>query len=92
MTKFDTRREVEITLDFPVQLADRVLDRVTMRRPTIGDLVDHPIYDNKDIKGEFMLYAELCNLNPEELRLVDSADYDKIQKQFISFRYGSEEE
>lgn len=88
----DTRKQVEIALDFPVQLADRLLDRVVMRRPAIGDLIDYPIYDVKDMKGELRLYAELCDLNPEELRLVDAADYDKIQKQFISFRSGSEAE
>lgn len=88
----DMRQRVEIELDFPVQLADRMLDRVVMRRPVIGDLVDYPVQDTRDMKGELQLYAELCNLNPEELRLVDAADYDKIQKQFISFRYGSKEE
>lgn len=84
--KMDKRSEVEITLDFPVQLADRLLERVTMRRPTVGDTLDYPVRDTSDMDGETKLYAKLCDLVPDELRLLDMADYGKLQKQFLLFR------
>ncbi|MBD5641766.1 MAG: phage tail assembly protein [Desulfovibrio sp.] len=86
MGKIDTRREVEISLDFPVQLPDRILDRVVMRRPKLSDLLAAPIRDTSDLDGEMRLYARLCDLVPDELQELDMADYEKIQKQYLLFR------
>ena len=86
MGKIDTRREVEISLDFPVQLPDRILDRVVMRRPKLSDLLAAPIRDTSDLDGEMRLYARLCDLVPDELQELDMADYEKIQKQYLIFR------
>ncbi len=83
MTK---QKSAIISLDCPVQLADRLLTEVTMRRPTVGDLIDHPIRDVQDMKGELRLYAWLCNLSEEDLRLLDMEDYAKIQRQYLFFR------
>lgn len=85
--KIDTRREVEITLDFPVQLPDRKLEKVTMRRPNVGDLIRHNINGaGYDLKDDIAFYADLCGLVPDEMELFDFADYEKIQQQFFSFR------
>lgn len=83
MTKDKT---ATITLDFPVQLADRLLTEVTMRRPTMGDLMDHPVSDARDFQGESRLYAALCDLKSEDLRNMDAEDYMKLQLQFMNFR------
>ena len=82
----DNRREVEITLDFPVQLADRKLEKVVMRRPRLSDLLAAPIRDLNDLDGEMRLYARLCNLVPDEIQELDMADYGKIQEQYLLFR------
>ena len=82
----DKRKEVEISLDFPVQLADRKLEKLVMRRPVMGDIIDYPIKDGNDLKGELALYAHLCGMNPEEMRQIDSADYAKLQKLYLLFR------
>ncbi len=85
--KMDMRKEVEITLDFPVQLADRVLDKVTMRRPTIGDLLNHNINgENYQLRDDIGFYAGLCGLVPDEIEQLDVMDYEKIQQQFFRFR------
>lgn len=79
-------KNVTIALDWPVQLADRKLDSVTMRRPTMGDLIDHPVRDGSDFIGEIRLFATLCGLHEDDLRMMDSEDYLKLQLQYASFR------
>lgn len=81
-------KSVKITLEFPVQLADRVLDSVTFRRPTLGDLMDCPISGESDVAGEVRLLSRLCGLNIEDMRAMDAADYSKLQQQFLTFRLG----
>lgn len=83
----DNRKEVEIALDFPVQLADRKLERVIMRRPTIGDLLKHNINGaNYELKDDIGFYADLCGLVSDDMEKLDMTDYEKIQKQFFRFR------
>lgn len=82
----DKRSSCEIKLDFPVQLADRSLETISMRRPTIGDILKHKIGANSGLKKDIAFYADLCGLVPDEMERLDSVDYDKIQTQFFRFR------
>lgn len=77
---------VAIPLDYPVQLADRELENVTMRRPSVGDLMDFPVNAATGLKEELGLVAHLCDLHVEDLRLMDSEDYGRLQKQLLRFR------
>ncbi|MCL2103283.1 MAG: phage tail assembly protein [Syntrophorhabdaceae bacterium] len=61
-----------------VQLADRLLVEITMRRPTMRD---HPI------KGLMNLLGSLCGLRLEEIERMDMADYRKVTDAFDRFRY-----
>lgn len=88
----DNRKEVEIALDFPVQLEGRKLERVIMRRPTVGDLLDNPIRDVNDLDGETRLFGKLCGLVTEDMRRLDMKDYHKIQNQYLLFRDSATEE
>lgn len=76
-----------ITLEYPVQLADKVLEAVTMRRPSMGDLLDFPL-EKGTLEAEMQLVGHLCGLKLEDLRLVDGEDYGKLQLQLITFRTG----
>lgn len=82
----DTRKEAVIELGYPVTLADRELTRVTMRRPTLGDLLDHEPKTAEDVKEEVQLIGILCGLKQEEMRLLDSTDYRRLQQQYVRFR------
>lgn len=84
--KIDTRKEVEISLDFPVQLADRKLEKVVMRRPVMRDMIKHNVDDNMTVQDSVNLIADLCGLVPVELEDMDTCDYEKLQKQFLAFR------
>ena len=79
-----------IKLEFPIQLADRVLEEVIMRRPTMADLRKHPISSSGDIEGEMKQMAALCNLRMEELDFMDAADYTRLQDAYVRFRTPTE--
>lgn len=79
-------KSVTIPLDFPLELADRKLDAVTIQRPTMGDLEDFPVNAGTGLKEEMALVAHLCGLHAEDLRQMDAEDYDKLQKQLLLFR------
>ena len=81
-----------IKLDYPVQLPDRILNEIIMRRPNVGDLIDHPVKRGHELQSEIGLICALTELHEEDLRLVDAADYEKLGDQLAFFRGISREE
>lgn len=51
-------KTAKITLRYPAQLSDRTLSSITMRRPTVGDMLDYPI-KNGGLDEEAALVAAL---------------------------------
>lgn len=85
-------QKATIKLDYPVQLADKLLTEVIMRRPNVGDLLDHPVRKDSSLADEVRMICSLTGLVEEDLRLIDAADYDKLQDQLALFRGLSREE
>lgn len=81
-----SKKTATITLNYPVQLVDRLLTEVEMRRPSIGDLLKYPIDSEDDIKGELALFSALVGLLPEETSNLDMEDYEKLRTQYLTFR------
>lgn len=84
-------KSATIHLDFPIQLADRVLENVTVRRPVMKDLRLNRIKGPEDVEGEFKLFCALTGLRPEEMDEVDSADYARLQDAYVAFRTPAEQ-
>lgn len=76
----------KITLKYAVQLADRMLTEVTMRRPTVGDMLDFPLTATSGLGEECALIGHLCDLLPEDMRELDAEDYTALQNQLLRFR------
>ena len=72
-------KTAKIALRYPAQLSDRTLSSITMRRPTVGDMLDYPIKNAA-------LVAALTGLRPEDLRELDMEDYERLQDQLLTFR------
>lgn len=81
----DMSKEVIIRLDFPVQLADKRLTEVTMRRPIMKDMIKH-VKNNMGLEEDMGLVADLCNLTISEIEMFDTCDYEKLQSQLLRFR------
>ena len=75
-----------IVLDFPVQLADRQLTEVTIRRPVMRDLRLNPVKGADDLTGEMKLLGSLCGLRMEEIEQMDMADYRRLTDAFGRFQ------
>lgn len=86
MAKRTKERSVTIPLDFPLELADRKLEEVIFRRPTMGDLADFPVNQTTNLEDEMALVGQLSDLHVDDLRRMDSEDYAKLQKQLLQFR------
>jgi len=82
----NTARTVTIKLDFPVQLADRMLTELTMRRPVMRDMLKHKIGPHSGLAEDLALMADLCGLVTDELENFDTCDYEKLQAQLLRFR------
>ena len=85
-----SERSEVIKLEYPIQLADRELTEVAMRRPTMADLRKHTLKGSADVEGEMKLFGVLCGLRLEEMDLMDSADYGRLQDTYVRFRASTE--
>ena len=81
-----TEKNATVKLDYPVQLADRLLEEITMRRPTMREQIDFPLGETANFEMEMKLYARLSGLDYEDLLQLDMNDYEKLQEQFVTFR------
>lgn len=82
---FDKSPEKTIELDFPIQLADRQLSEVTMRRPRMADFLKHD-KARSPLEKEFGMIADLCGLTGDDLEKMDCCDYEKLLEQLFLFR------
>ena len=82
----DMRTSVTIPLRFPVQLADRRLTEVTVRRPVMRDLLRHPLGRDSGPAEDMAFMGALTGLVREELEQLDVVDYEALQRQVLRFR------
>jgi hypothetical protein len=73
-----------IELEFPLTIAGAKVGVLAMRRATVGDvLTANRIKD--EIEREIVLFANLCQVSPEDIRSLDLKDYSKLQEVFRGF-------
>jgi hypothetical protein len=85
----EPNRSETITLEYPIQLADRLVTEVTIRRQTMKDLRLNPVKGSEDLTGEMKLIGVLCGLRLEEIDGMDAADYGRLIDAFQRFRSSS---
>ena len=73
-----------VQLTWPVAWDGSTVDRLTMRRPTVRDLLSVEGIPSEQ-RREVQLYAVLCSVNPECLEQLDLADYRQLQEVFSAF-------
>ena len=81
--------ETTIELAYPVRLATgAVLDKVTVRRPRVGDLRAVAHIASETEQG-LALVSQITGLVPEDLDMLDLKDLERIQ---ATFRAQSEQQ
>lgn len=79
-----------IALDYPIEADGVRLERLTIRRPKVRDLLTaNKSGGGDDVQREIRLFANLCEVAPETIEGLDMADYGKLQEAYAGFTLGS---
>lgn len=82
----DKRASAEIVLDFPITFDGETVSKLIMRRPKVKDSKVAAAQPGDDSEKGIFMIARLCGQPPEFFEELDLADFDKVEKQFNSFR------
>lgn len=76
-----------VKLKFPIESAGQKISELKLRRPKAADL---EVMDTAigEISKTILLIANLTERSPEEIRLLDAADYMTIQEEVQGFLDG----
>lgn len=81
---------VVIPLAHPVTASGVKIDRLTVRRPKVRDLlVARKTGGGDEVAQEIRLFANLCEVEPDAIEELDLADYSKLQETYEGFRKAS---
>jgi hypothetical protein len=71
-----------ITLKFPLENGTKGL---TLRRPKVRDMLASEKAKGSDGEKEVVLFANLCEVTPEEIGALDMIDYKQLQEAYQNF-------
>jgi len=74
-----------VKLDYPIEIGGKQVDKLDMRRPTVGDIQVVQRDDGTDFDRAVSMYARLTNQLPEDIAKLDYADYAKLDKLYEGF-------
>jgi len=74
-----------ITLKYPLADNGETIDRITLRRPKVRDMLTSASDDLSDAEKEVRLFASLSGLTPALIEDMDVADYQQLQKVYAGF-------
>jgi hypothetical protein len=82
----DKRPNAKIVLDFPIAIAGVEVKHLTMRRPKVRDEMAFAKSKADDADKALHLMASLCEVSPDDLMELDSADFGKLESQLLDFK------
>ena len=86
MSERNLPSSVKITLDFPITVSGVEVSHLVMRRPKLRDDLAAAKSAGSDEDKAIQLVANLCEVTPEDLMELDSADWAKLEQQVQDFR------
>jgi len=78
--------EVKIPLRFPIEHLAKPLGALTLKRPTVGDLIDADGHGRGNAQTELNLLARISGLGPDAIRSLDLSDYDVVTDVLLAFK------
>ena len=82
----DKRPTAKIELDFPIEISGVAVKHLTMRRPKVRDEMAFAKSKADDADKAINLMASLCEVSPDDLLDLDSADFAKLEAQLLDFK------
>jgi hypothetical protein len=77
--------KLKIELTHPIDIDGTKVSVLQLRRPKVRDMLGVEKSVDNDAEKEIQLFANLCELTPENLLDLDMADYSKLQKAYQDF-------
>ncbi|MFB9149516.1 phage tail assembly protein [Roseovarius ramblicola] len=77
--------ETEITFDRPVVIDGKEVTSLTMREPTVDDQLAAQESGGTDAQQEMRLFANLCEVSPEDIRRLPLKAYVAMREAFAGF-------
>jgi hypothetical protein len=74
-----------ITLQYPISADGARIEQLTLRRPLVRDRLIAEKASGNEVEKEIRLLANLCELPPQHIELLDMADYVKLQECLAGF-------
>ena len=74
-----------ITLQYPITADGAQVQKLTMRRPRVRDRLIAEKDSGSEVEKEIRLIANLCEMAPQHIELLDMADYAKLQECLAGF-------
>ena len=74
-----------IPLGKPLDIDGAEMGELTMREPTVEDQLSIDKSKGGEAEKELHLFANLCEVTPEDLRKLTLRDYRRVQEAFRSF-------
>lgn len=76
---------VDVTLSRPADIAGTKTSAVRMREPTVGDQEVASGMTGTDAAREIAIFANLCQLAPDDIRKLPLRDYKRLQTAYLAF-------
>lgn len=75
----------KITLNHPITSHGKTITELAMRRPKVKDMRIARKGNEDPADQEVRLFANLCEVTPDDIDALDLADYGKLQEAFKAF-------
>ena len=85
MIKKTAQGENTLTLAFPIEHNGSKIEKITLRRPKVGDMLIARKVRGDDAEQELALFASLSDLSPDVFRDLDMKDYASLQEIYRGF-------
>ena len=80
-----TSPKVTIELSYPIAIDATEVKVLQMRRPKVADVILLQKSQGEEAEKEVKLFANLCEISPDDIRQLDMMDYAKLQEQYGNF-------
>lgn len=82
-----TEPKVTINLNFPIKIDGIETSVLQMRRPKVKDqmIFEKRAQNMTDAEREIRLFANLCEVAPEDIEALDLMDYAAVGEQYADF-------
>ena len=76
---------ITINLDYSFKVDGVKVDKISLRRPKVKDMLSVDSACESDAEKEINLFSNLSEISPSDLKELDMKDYSKLQKSYQDF-------